>query len=66
MMTRKLGVRYLWVDSLCIIQGNTADGQLESSRMGDVYRNSYLTITASKAAIDLEGFQSLEIFRMPR
>jgi hypothetical protein len=48
-VTRKLGFRYLWIDSLCIIQ-------VESSRMGDVYGNSYLTIAASSAYSDSERF----------
>ena len=55
-ITPKLGVRYLWIDSLCIIQDNLLDWQIESSRMGDVYQNAYLTIAASRASSDSEGF----------
>lgn len=42
-----LGIQYLWIDSLCIIQGDSADWEREASRMGDVYSNAYLTIAAS-------------------
>jgi hypothetical protein len=35
--TRKLGARYLWIDSLCILQDDLADWEKESSRMADVY-----------------------------
>lgn len=47
--TRKLGFRYLWIDSLCIIQGDEADWQHEASMMGTVYANSELNIAASAA-----------------
>lgn len=55
-ITRKLGIRYLWIDSLCIIQGDTKDWEIESSRMGEVYRDAYLTIAASSASSDEESF----------
>jgi hypothetical protein len=55
-ITRKLGIRYLWIDSLCIIQGDTQDWETESSRMGEVYRDAYLTIAASSASGDEESF----------
>ena len=35
-LTKLLGQRYLWIDSLCIIQGNTADWACEASRMAGV------------------------------
>jgi hypothetical protein len=55
-VTRKLGIRYLWIDSLCIIQGDVADWEREASRMADVYRGAYLTIGAINASDDREGF----------
>lgn len=36
-ITRRLGLRYLWIDSLCIIQDSTEDWARESSMMGLVY-----------------------------
>ncbi|KAK3933968.1 heterokaryon incompatibility protein-domain-containing protein [Diplogelasinospora grovesii] len=54
--TRSLGMRYLWIDSLCIIQGNAADWQFESKRMGEVYGNAELTIIAGRAADSKDGF----------
>ncbi|KAK1707868.1 hypothetical protein BDP67DRAFT_581527 [Colletotrichum lupini] len=35
-MTRKLGIRYLWIDALCIVQDDIADWSREASTMGDV------------------------------
>jgi hypothetical protein len=46
-VTRRLGVRYLWIDSLCIIQGDENDWRKEASRMCSVYQGSTLTIFAT-------------------
>ncbi|KAF4982594.1 hypothetical protein FZEAL_1826 [Fusarium zealandicum] len=54
--TRRLGVRYLWIDSLCIIQGNGGDFVIESKRMEDVFSCAYCVIAASRASNQLEGF----------
>lgn len=48
-LTRALDVRYLWIDSLCIIQGDKVDWEAESGRMGVVYSNSYLNIAATNS-----------------
>ncbi|VUC32125.1 unnamed protein product [Clonostachys rosea] len=40
-----LGFRYLWVDSLCIVQGDLEDWRRESSRMHAIYGGSDLTIS---------------------
>lgn len=45
-VTRKLGFRYLWIDSLCIMQDSEVDWRPESSVMGQVYKRSTLTISA--------------------
>lgn len=55
-VTRALGVRYLWIDSLCIIQKNAADWRNESGKMEDVFNNAYCTIAASSASSSLVGF----------
>lgn len=41
----KLGLRFLWVDRLCIVQDDMSDWSLEASRMCDVYSRSALTIS---------------------
>ncbi|KAI1453491.1 HET-domain-containing protein [Annulohypoxylon moriforme] len=58
---RKLGVQYIWIDSLCIIQDSAMDWAIESSRMADIYRNSYVTIaaTASKSSMDGLGLKHI-------
>jgi hypothetical protein len=52
--TRKLDLRYLWIDSLCIIQDSPADWKHEVPRMAQVYGNSYINLAATTSA-DAEG-----------
>jgi hypothetical protein len=49
-ISRLLGIDYLWIDSLCIIQDSEADWERESARMASVYANAHLTIAASRSA----------------
>lgn len=55
-VTRKLGLKYLWIDALCIVQDSPKDWQRESSRMGTVFKNAFLTIAISVTAQTHEGF----------
>ncbi|KAH7348131.1 heterokaryon incompatibility protein-domain-containing protein [Pyrenochaeta sp. MPI-SDFR-AT-0127] len=43
---RKMNYRYIWIDSLCIIQDCKEDWQQESAIMGDIYRGSDCTLGA--------------------
>ncbi|KAH8691086.1 heterokaryon incompatibility protein-domain-containing protein [Phaeosphaeriaceae sp. PMI808] len=45
LMCRRLGIRYLWIDSLCIVQGPEGDWQEESKRMAGIYGSAYVTIS---------------------
>lgn len=51
----ELDVPYVWIDSLCIIQDDEEDWERESSHMGAVYANAYLTIAASASEDDSSG-----------
>ncbi|MCJ1465073.1 hypothetical protein MMC07_003689 [Pseudocyphellaria aurata] len=55
-VTRRLGIKYLWIDSLCILQDSATDWENESAKMGEVYKNSALTISASSAINSHVGF----------
>lgn len=55
-VTRKLGLRYLWVDAFCILQGDKDDWEAESAQMCNVYANSYITICAARATSCSDGF----------
>ncbi|KAF2466903.1 HET-domain-containing protein [Lindgomyces ingoldianus] len=48
-ITRQLGLRYIWIDSLCIIQDSTRDWETESAKMGGIYSQSYVTISATQS-----------------
>lgn len=48
-ITRQLGLRYIWIDSLCIVQDSLRDWETESSKMGSIYQNSYITISATNS-----------------
>ena len=48
-ITRKLGIPYLWIDSLCIVQDSIEDWAQQSSVMGMVYQNGYCNIAATGA-----------------
>lgn len=53
-LTDALGLSYLWIDSLCIIQDDPLDWEAESTAMCDVYRGSTINIAAS-ASVDCKG-----------
>lgn len=55
-VSRMIGLRYLWIDSLCIIQGDMDDWRRESARMRGVYSNATVVIAASRATSDSTGF----------
>lgn len=44
---RELGLRYLWIDSLCIIQDDKRDWEMESAKMGSIYEGAHIVIAAS-------------------
>lgn len=50
-ITRRLGVEFLWVDALCIVQDSkdAEDWQLESSKMDAIYKNAFFTIAAESS-----------------
>ncbi|KAI8631303.1 HET-domain-containing protein [Xylariaceae sp. FL1651] len=45
--TRSLGCRYLWIDSLCIVQNDRKDWEVEAAMMCQYYQYSLLTIAAA-------------------
>ncbi|KAJ8059753.1 hypothetical protein OCU04_011393 [Sclerotinia nivalis] len=46
-LARRLGIRYLWVDTLCIVQDDQQERSRQISLMGNIYNNSTLTIAAA-------------------
>ena len=62
-LTRVLGVQYLWVDALCIVQDETDDLKAqELNKMSYIYQNACLTIVAADgfhADYGLHGLQAV-------
>ncbi|CAH0000178.1 unnamed protein product [Clonostachys byssicola] len=55
-LTRVIGVPFLWIDSLCIIQGDEEDWAREAARMEGVFSSAYCVFAATSAKSSLEGF----------
>lgn len=54
-ITVRLRLRHIWIDRLCIIQDSEKDWERESSKMADVYRNAWCTISATGSRDDNGG-----------
>lgn len=55
-VTRELGIRYLWIDSICIIQGDSGDLHREAEKMEAVFSSAYCVLAASSAQGQHDGF----------
>jgi hypothetical protein len=45
--TWQIGLSFIWIDAICIIQGDSGDWERESSKMAEVYGNAEITISAA-------------------
>ncbi|KAL2040624.1 hypothetical protein N7G274_006603 [Stereocaulon virgatum] len=55
-VTRKLGLQYLWVYALCIIQDSAPDKDIEIAKMDRIHQNAQLTVSAASAERCQDGF----------
>ncbi len=58
-VTRALGIRYLWIDSLCIVQDSRADWLREAGRMASVYAGATVVVSALDSPASTAGFLPL-------
>jgi hypothetical protein len=61
-VTRSLGIRYLWVDAICIAQDDDLDKANEIKEMAEVYKNATVTIAAASSPDVKCGFLEDRLF----
>lgn len=65
--TLELGLRYLWIDALCIVQDSKSDWSQEALAMADVYQGAFCKLAAT-GSVDGHGglFHDLNVKMMSR
>ncbi|KAK4188241.1 heterokaryon incompatibility protein-domain-containing protein, partial [Podospora australis] len=49
-LARRLGIEYLWIDALCILQDSESDWYHQSRAVPDVYQTAFLTLATSSSS----------------
>ena len=55
-VTHELGLRFLWVDTFCIVQDDEEEKAREISNMDRIFSEAEITIAAARASHVYEGF----------
>jgi serine/threonine protein kinase len=55
---QRLGYRYIWTDSLCVIQNSSADKRAECANMASVFRNAAITLVLDSIDSGLSDFRA--------
>jgi hypothetical protein len=58
LVARTLAIRYLWIDSICIVQDSEEDKIRELSKMAVIYANSQVAIAGPMASNPQESFSA--------
>ncbi|RYP77472.1 hypothetical protein DL770_007073 [Monosporascus sp. CRB-9-2] len=58
-LTRNIGMRYLWVDNLCIVQDDQREKSRLIGRMDEVYENATVTIIAAAGSDANAGLKGI-------
>ncbi|KAK0739487.1 hypothetical protein B0T21DRAFT_143074 [Apiosordaria backusii] len=53
---QRIGIHYLWIDALCIIQDDPNDKSIEISKMPSIYGGATVTIVAARSPSAADGF----------
>ncbi|EKJ70708.1 hypothetical protein FPSE_09078 [Fusarium pseudograminearum CS3096] len=64
-LAKKLGIRYIWIDRICITQDNREEMEDHTKHMAYVFANAYLVIVAASGDIHT-GLPSLDPKRSTR
>jgi hypothetical protein len=54
-LTKELGLDYIWVDAICIVQGDQYEWEEESQKMGHIYSNAKIVLAATRSASVKQG-----------
>ncbi|KAK0609608.1 heterokaryon incompatibility protein-domain-containing protein [Bombardia bombarda] len=54
-VTVSLGISYIWIDSLCIVQDDADDWATQAAQMCDIYTRAYVTLAATCSSDSDEG-----------
>ncbi|KAF1961638.1 HET-domain-containing protein [Byssothecium circinans] len=54
-ITRALDIRYIWINSLCIVQDSESDWKMHVSAMAQIYANAHITLAAGNSSDDDGG-----------
>lgn len=65
-IARRIGLNFVWIDSLCIIQSDAQDKATEISKMAAIYEHAFITISAGSAERCTDGFLHHLIRPSPR
>ncbi|PVH80558.1 HET-domain-containing protein [Cadophora sp. DSE1049] len=57
-ITRALGVKYVWIDALCIKQDSREDWAAEAAKMREVYSGAIVTVSAANSPSTQSGIFS--------
>ncbi|KAI1346927.1 heterokaryon incompatibility protein-domain-containing protein [Xylaria sp. FL0043] len=65
-MAHRFHIRYVWIDSICIVQDDLDDWKRESAKMADYYQQAWLTICATMTAPNGGLINRVEAEDLPR
>jgi hypothetical protein len=49
-LTKELGLDYLWIDAICIVQKEKEEWEEESQKMGHIYSNAKIVLAATRSS----------------
>lgn len=59
-VARRLKIRYIWVDVLCIVQDDPGEKRKEIARIHHIFASSFLTLQAGRSPAVTDGFLALD------
>ncbi|CAI6339481.1 unnamed protein product [Periconia digitata] len=61
-ITCGINIRYLWIDSLCIVQDDKDEWEQEAAKMARIYEDATITISATSAGNSQDGCGITTVF----